>query len=357
MKRLLFLLLLLAIIIAIPVYYKRGDIARSIVERSTLSEMLTNPLVDLGPGLHVTLCGAGGPMPDPKRSGPCVAVVANQKLFIFHAGSGGARILGLMRYPLSSIEAVFLSHYQSDHIDGLGEMATLRWVQGNHTSPMPVFGPTGVTDIVTGFNKVYARDAVYRNQHHGDDIAPLSGHGMLARPFPAPPAGESLRIYDAGGVVIDTFSVDHAPVTPAVGYRVRYQGRSVLISGDTRKSQTVENMARNVDLLVHEALSRQLVGMVNAAAVKTNNRTMEKITQDIMDFHTSPLEAAEVARDAGAGHLLFYHVVPALPMEALNPAWLDGVDIVFPKNTLGRDGTTISLPAGSRDIIVVRRGL
>ena len=319
--------------------------------------MLANPLVDLGEGLHVTLCGAGGPLPDPNRSGPCVAVVAGKRLFIFDAGTGGARVLGMLRYPLRNIEAVFLTHFHSDHLDGLGEMATLRWVQGNHTTPLPVFGPTGVTDIIDGFNQVYARDAIYRNDHHGDSVAPLSGHGMVARPFPAPDTGESRRIYDSDGVVIDTFTVDHPPVTPAVGYRVRYRGRSVLISGDTRKSLTVENLARNVDLLVHEALSPELVQMINAAAVKTNNRSMEKITRDILEYHASPLEAAEVARDAGAGHLLFYHVVPALPLPGLDSAWLDGVDVIFPKHTLGQDGTTISLPAGTRDVVLVRRGL
>jgi ribonuclease Z len=357
MKRLFYLLLLLAIIVAIPAYLKRGDIARRVTERGILSAMLANPLVELGDGLHVTLCGAGGPLPDRKRSGPCVAVAADKRIFIFDAGSGGARTLGLLRYPLGSIEAVFLTHFHSDHLDGLGELATLRWVQGNHTSPLAVHGPDGVSDVVTGFNQVYAMDGVYRNLHHGKEVAPLSGHGMVAQPFAAPPVGEALRIYDREGVVIDTFSVDHSPVKPAVGYRIRYRGRSVLISGDTVKSQTVENLAAKVDLLVHEALSPELVNMINGAAVKTHNRTMERITRDILEYHASPLEAAEIARDAGVGYLLYYHVVPPLPLPGLDVIWLDGVDVIFPKHTLGRDGTTISLPADSREIRVVRKGL
>lgn len=357
MKRLFSLLLVLAIIVAIPVYLKRGDIARRVMERGILSAMLANPLVELGDGLHVTLCGAGGPLPDRERSGPCVAVVADKRIFIFDAGTGGARTLGLLRYPLGSVAAVFLTHFHSDHVDGLGELATLRWVQGNHTSPLPVYGPTGVSEIVTGFNQVYAMDGVYRNLHHGNEVAPLSGHGMLAQTFATPPVGEALRVYEQEGVVIDTFTVDHSPVKPAVGYRIRFRGRSVLISGDTVKTQTIENLAAKVDLLVHEALSPELVNMINGAAVKTHNRTMERITRDILEYHASPLDAAEIARDAGVGHLLYYHIVPTLPLPGLDVVWLDGADVIFPKHTLGKDGTTISLPTGSREIRLVRRGL
>ena len=357
MKRLLFLLFLLAVVAAIPLYLKRGDVARDVMESRILSAMLTNPLAELGEGLHVTLCGAGGPLPDRNRSGPCVAVSAGKRLFIFDAGTGGARVMGLLRYPLGDIEAVFLTHYHSDHIDGLGELATLRWVQGNHSTQLPVFGPPGVADIVNGFNQAYARDAIYRNEHHGDDVAPLSGHGMLPRTFPEPPNGEAMRIYDKEGVVIESFAVEHRPVSPAVGYRITYRGRSVLISGDTVRSPNVEKFARNIDLMVHEALSPELVKIINEAATKTNNRSLEKITRDILDYHASPLEAAEIARDEGARHLLFYHIVPPLPLPGLDEAWVDGIDVIFSNYTLGRDGTTISLPAGSKEVMVVRKGL
>ncbi len=357
MTRLLILLFLLLAIAAVPAYIKRADISRSVLERGALSAMLDTPLADLGPGMHVALCGAGGPLPDRLRSGPCVAVIVGERIFIFDAGSNSARNLGLMRFPLGNIEALFLTHFHSDHIDGLGEMATLRWVQGNHTTPLPVFAPPGVSDVVAGINKAYERDAVYRNTHHGDTVAPLSGHGMLPRPFPTPQDGEAAKVFARDGVLVEAFRVDHRPVSPAVGYRVSYQGRKVVISGDTSKSFNLEQMAAKADLLVHEALSPELVNIVNKAATVTNNQTIAKITTDILDYHASPLEAAETARDAGVQHLLFYHIVPALPLPGLDAAWLDGVGVIFPHYTLGQDGTIISLPAGSRDVVLVSRGL
>ena len=78
---------------------------------------------------------------------------------------------------------------------------------------------------------------------------------------------------------------------------------------------------------------------------------------DILDYHASPTEAAEIARDAGVQHLLFYHIVPALPLPGLDAAWLEGVPEIFPDYTLGRDGTVISLPAGSTAVYVVSEGL
>jgi ribonuclease Z len=355
--RKLFVLILLLAIVAVPVYLLRGTISSKLMQRAALTAMLTDSLAKLDDGLHLVLCGAGSPLPDPNRSGPCVAVIAGKSIFVVDAGSGGARNLGLIRYPLGNIEAVFLTHFHSDHIDGLGELATLRWVQGNHTSPLPVYGPPGVADIVSGFNAAYARDAVYRNDHHGDAVAPLSGHGMAPLRFEVPPDAETAIIYDQDGISVEAFGVDHTPVSPAVGYVFRYKNRSIVISGDTSRSASLEAVARKADLLVHEALSPELVGIINQAASMTNNKAMERITLDILDYHASPVEAAQSAKAAEVRHLLYYHVVPALPLPGLEAAWLEGVEEIFPAYTMGRDGTTISLPAGSREVVVVRSGL
>jgi ribonuclease Z len=286
-----------------------------------------------------------------------VAVAAGTRLFIVDAGTNGVRNLGLMRYPIGRIEAVFLTHYHSDHIDGLGELSTLRWIQGTHTSPLPVIGPIGVSDIVAGFNQSYARDAIYRNAHHGDKVAPLSGAGMVAKPLAVPEDGTSQIAFEDGELKVEMFSVDHKPVSPAVGYKFTYKKRTVLISGDTARSFNLEEFASNVDLLVHEALSPELVGILHNSAKLTGNDSMAKITTDILDYHATPREAAELARNSGAAHLLFYHIVPPLPIPGLDAAWLKGVEKIFPKHTLGQDGTIISMPANSRDVKVVSKGM
>jgi ribonuclease Z len=75
---------------------------------------------------------------------------------------------------------------------------------------------------------------------------------------------------------------------------------------------------------------------------------------DIVDYHTTPVEAAEIARDASARYLLYYHIVPPLRLAPLEGIFLDGVDEVYGGLvTIGRDGTFLSLPAGA-DVIEER---
>lgn len=344
-------------VIGVIAYSQRATIAMRILEKGAERAMTADATANFEDGLHVALCGAGGPLPDPKRSGACVAVLAGTQLFIVDAGTGGLRNLVAMRYPTDKIQAVLLTHFHSDHIDGLGEMATIRWVNGGNTQPLPVIGPEGVQQVVEGFNTAYQQDTVYRHEHHGNLVADLSGAGMEAIAFELPAEGQLETVYDEGDLKIQALAVDHFPVKPAVGYLFTYKDRTVLISGDTDKSANIQKFAQGIDLLVHEALAPNLVGLMNKAATKVGSHRIAKITADILDYHASPVEAAETARDAGVGHLLYYHIVPPLIIPGMESAWLEGVDDVFTDYTLGQDGTAFTLPAGSTDIIITSRSL
>jgi ribonuclease Z len=94
-------------------------------------------------GLHVLVCGAGGPLPDKRRSSACLAVIAGDSVFLVDVGAGAARNLQLAGLPPNRIERVFLTHFHSDHIDGIGELATLRWAGSHWEAPLPLHGPRG----------------------------------------------------------------------------------------------------------------------------------------------------------------------------------------------------------------------
>jgi len=334
----------LALVVLLAVAF-RGPLSLRLMRWGLDRNLGTDAIASLPDGLHVALCGAGGPLPDPKRSGPCVAVVAGRSLFVVDAGTGGARNLMRMRLQPDRIQALFLTHFHSDHIDGLGEMAMLRWANGGHHTPLPVRGPPGVEAVVAGFNHAYTQDAVYRVRHHGAGTLPPSGAGMEAQPFPTPTPGHALVVWEQDGVTVTAFRVDHFPVDPAVGYRFDYGGRSAVISGDTRRNAEVQRMAQGVDLLVHEALSPRLVEVIHQAAVAAGNRIAAKITADIPSYHTTPVEAAEIAQAAHVGQLLYYHITPPLILPGTQEVFLDGVaDAYSGPVTVGVDGTVISLP-------------
>jgi ribonuclease Z len=351
MKRILLGIVGLVLLLAVIGYAMRTRIVLRMMDRVVAANIATNLLQDLPDGLYVGLCGAGSPLPDPKRSGPCTVVFAGDQLYIVDSGAGSPRILSQMRVPQGEIDAVFLTHMHSDHIDGLGELQLMRWANGGHTEPLPVYGPEEVDEVVDGFNVAYSPSRRFRVAHHGESVVPSSGAGAVAMEFAAPADGEGLVLVEQGGLVVTAFRVDHDPVDPAVGYRFDYAGRSVLISGDTVKSANLQSFAKGVDVLIHEALAPNLVEVLTNGAKEAGRDRLAKITTDILDYHASPVDAAEVARDAGVGVLVYNHIVPPLLLAPMEDLFLEGVSDVYDGPlTIGRDGTFIRLEAGKKTI-------
>jgi ribonuclease Z len=353
-----FLLAILVLVAAAMVvaWFFRGAIAVRVVGNVVERNLLADPIGELPDGLHVTLCGAGGPFPDPDRSAPCVAIVAGSSLYLVDSGSGASRNLTRVGFQPGQVDAVFLTHFHSDHIDGLGELGIMRWTGGSHRLPLSIYGAEGVSEIVQGLNLVYRLDSMYRTAHHGPEILPPTGSGFRAREFEEPATGESTVVFEKDGLRVTAFRVDHFPIVPAVGYRFDYKGRSVVLSGDTSKSANLEHFASGVDLLVHEALSPELMGIIQHGAEAAGNKAIAKIAVDVLNYHATPLEVAELAESAGVGHLLYYHIVPPMPLPGLSSIYLSGVGEAYAGPvTLGRDGTSISLPAGSDEIVETER--
>ncbi|MEI6186610.1 MAG: MBL fold metallo-hydrolase, partial [Dehalococcoidia bacterium] len=227
---------------------------------STVKQRLINQSAKWDDGLYAGLAGSGGPFPDIKRAGPCVVVLAGGHLYIVDAGQGAARNVALMGFQMGKVEAVLLTHFHSDHIADLGEIMMQRWVGGSSTRPLDVIGPAGVEGVVEGFNLAYKLDDGYRVAHHGEATVPPSGAGGTARPFSLPSAEDAaVIVIDDGDLKVTAFKVSHAPVSPAVGYRFYYKGRSLVISGDTLPCASLTKQAQGADILFQSALQPAMV--------------------------------------------------------------------------------------------------
>lgn len=306
-------------------------------------------------GLHVYMCGTGSPMPDHQRAAACIGVVAGDKAFIFDAGSGGIRKLTRMQFPMGQMEAAFITHLHSDHIDGLGEMMLMAWIGNNgfRTEPLPVFGPLGTEQVVESFNTAYEFDRGFRVAHHGADIATPSGYGGAPEDviLPTGPSAKEV-VYQDGDITITAIRVSHAPIEPAFGYRVDYKDRAISISGDTIYHPGFAAASEGVDVMFHEALDPEMVQRMIAALESAGRDVTAKLLFDTLDYHATPEDAARAAAGAGAAELIFYHVVPPLPTPALYSIWLGDADKEFAGEiTIGEDGMLISLPSGSDRII------
>jgi ribonuclease Z len=295
--------------------------------------------------LAVLLVGTGTPLPDRSRAGPSTLIAAGDSYYVVDAGLDSVRNLLLWHVPLQKIAGVFITHLHSDHIPELGELRLQTWVAGRRT-PLKVYGPPGIERVVAGFNEAYALDAGYRTKHHGAAFLPPDAATMIAVPV----AADSVAL-DAGGLKVRAILVDHGPVKPAYGYRFDFHGRSVTVSGDTVADENLAHAALGSDVLVHEGLSPELVGILGAAMTKVGRWRAAKIMHDIPGYHTSPVEAARIANEAHAKLLVFTHLLPVLPDAIAERAFLRGVSDVRPDGVvLGHDGLLVRLPANGTAI-------
>ncbi len=334
--------------------------ALALVKRRLPELMSADPLAALPDGLHVVIVGSGSPIPDPRRGNPCAAVLAGDRLFIVDAGEGSSETLNRLRINPGRIESVLLTHFHSDHIGGLASVNLQRWIAEGVDTPMRVLGPPGVERVVDGLNEAYALDSSYRTAHHGEEIASPATSAMSPETFEIPPGGQALTLID-DGLRVTAFPVDHHPVAPALGFRFDYAGRSLVISGDTVYAPPLVEASQGADLLIHDALGRELLKLVENAAGEAGLDRRRKIMADIWDYHATPQEAARAATEAGVGALALTHIVPPLPLKGLEGPFLgDARDRFAGPLWLAEDGDLYGLPRGGEGVersnLMPRRG-
>ncbi len=305
-------------------------------------------------GLYVITTGTGAPLPDPTRVGPQTIVLAGDQLLVFDAGPGSSLNLELTGLDISSINALFLTHYHSDHIGVLGELMLRRWATSGPDVPLPIYGPPGVEEVLAGFEAAYTLDKAYRIAHHGVEAVPPSGFGGEAHLFDL---GSDLMasavVYENGDVQVKAFNVDHTPVFPAVGSRVTYKDRSVVISGDTIFTESLIQHTMGADLFVSEGLNQEMTDMLAEAGRDLDNNA-SVVAVDIQDYHITPEEAGIVAQEAGVSLLLITHVLPPVPVDFLvNPFLRDARAAFDGPVRLANDGTMVKMPVNSDEIKII----
>ena len=264
--------------------------------------------------------------------------------------------LALWQVDGSSIGGILLTHFHSDHIGDLGRIQPAD-LGGGAAGPLPVYGGPGVDRVVNGFSEAYALDRGYRIAHHGAAVMVPAVGEMEARMIagPAEGAGPTVVLKD-DDLTITAFAVDHAPMQPAYGYRFDYRGRSVVVSGDTVKSDAgLIAAAKGADVLVHEAQANHLSPFCKPTR-RRNRPRVAKILHDIPSYHTTPVEAAEAANEAGVRLLVMYHLTPPPPAAVVEQRFRPWRQR-RPSRRLDagrRDGLLITPPVGSDAVDVGR---
>lgn len=294
-----------------------------------------------GDGLSVFFCGTGSPLPSKRRAQNCTAVFAGGRYFLVDSGTGSWENVQAAGIPGERLAGIFLTHLHSDHIGDIGEADLGSWVAGR-AAPLLITGPGGVERIVNGLNEEFALDHQYRTAHHGEGVADPRTAGLFAQSFDG---AASHVVLDAAGLKVTAFPVKHDPIKPAVGYRFEYEGRSVVISGDTAYSENVVEAARGADVLIHEAQANHMVAKMQEASAKAGNARVATILGDIPTYHTSPEEAARAANEASVDWLFLSHLTPAPDNAIAKRIFMRGVSKIRPSNVeMAEDGMAILLP-------------
>jgi ribonuclease Z len=76
---------------------------------------------------RVTLLGTGSPVLLPDRFGPATLVEAGDQKLLFDAGRGVPIRLKQIGVPLARLDALFITHYHSDHTNGIPDLWLTAW--------------------------------------------------------------------------------------------------------------------------------------------------------------------------------------------------------------------------------------
>ena len=250
----------------------------------------------------MTLLGTGVPIPSSERFGPSTLIEAGDHTLLIDAGRGATIRLFQIGVPIGKIDALLLTHFHSDHTVGIPDLWLTGWLSsyfGARQKPFHVIGPTGTRTLMEHLEAAYARDIEIRIE---DEKLERKHADVVVTEF----AGDGL-VYEAGDLRVIAFTVDHgAAIKPAYGYRIEYQNRVAVISGDTRYNENVVKYATGADLLIHEV------------AMATPELLKQPDIQRIVNHHTSPRDAGLVFSRAQPKLAAYTHLV-MLASETVAP--------------------------------------
>ena len=277
--------------------------------------------------IEVTLLGTGSPMVDAKRAGPSTLVRAGEQIFLVDCGRGVLQRAAAVGVGAAGLTALLLTHLHSDHITDLNDVITTRWVTTFVRTPLPIIGPPGTAAVVAATLEALAPDISYRIAHHADITEPpvVEVHEYTQGSVWDDRASEATGSRQRD-VQIRVGPTDHRPVEPTIGFRIEYDGASVVLAGDSVPCAGLDELAAGAGALVHTVIRKDLIAQVPQQRLK-----------DILDYHSSVEEAAATATRAGVGTLILTHYVPPLA-PGQEDDWRALAASVFPRQIeLGDD--------------------
>jgi len=273
--------------------------------------------------MDIVLTGTGSPLPDPDRAGPSSLVKAGDTQILVDAGRATVMRMAAAGSLPAFLAGVLVTHLHSDHVCALNDVITTHWVMTRGSTPLRIWGPPGTAQFVQRQIGALEADIGYRIAHH--DALSVGPQVEVTELEP----GEAFAVND---VAVSTAATEHSPARPTIGYRLDHDGRVAALAGDTLPCAGVDELAREADVYVQTVIRRDLVALVP-----------NEMMQDILDYHSGVIEAAQTAARVGAKRLALTHLVPA-PTPEQYPEWIARAAEHFDGEIIiGDDLTTITV--------------
>jgi ribonuclease Z len=245
--------------------------------------------------LSITLLGTGCPVVHPERRGAAQLIEADGTKLLVDCGSGVTQQLIAAGTRGPEIDALLITHYHSDHLVDFYQLIVSSWHQGRDR-PWQIHAPA---TVITHLEKQMDawRDErelriAFEKRPNGASAFELECHVLTDGAFGIWP-----------GLEVEAIPVHHEPIHPAYGFRFTAGQTTIVMSGDTKPCQAIQDAARGVDLLVHEVFIHDQMPLT------TGMRTSETI-RSVASYHTLPKDLATLAARANCAALALTHFVP-----------------------------------------------
>ena len=246
----------------------------------------------------------------------CYAVVIGDKVYVVDCGYGASEQLVRAGLRLQDIRNLFITHNHPDHNIELGTLIYFAWYAGL-TRPLDVYGPPPLKTVLDAYLQALKPDVdVWLDDIGHPPMGPVTAH-ELSRPQ---------AVMDDGTVKVSCTLVKHTPIFKSLGYRIDAPGRSIAFSGDTSPMESVVQLAKGADVLVHEAIylnpnqPAARAGQAGDARIDTGDRRgsaiagdPQKLLEHVISSHTPAEEAGRIAQEAGVRTLVLAHTVSLMP--------------------------------------------
>ncbi len=316
-------------------------VARTIKQRNERNAAVAEEFLSTDQ-ISVVLVGTAGPL-SPDVAQQATAVFVGGQFLLFDAGDYAQKRMEQFNLPIEELDAVFITHFHNDHIADLGEVMQRSYIMGRENE-LVIYGPTGVENLVAGFNMVYVGDSHNRTAHHGEELMPLEYQFATASEFDADL--DEVVVYENEGVVVTAFKVAHPPIEPAFGYAIEYRGKKVVISGDTLVTEELAAQSNGADLLVMDVMNYDQVELMGDTFMALGDEELATIMYDIMEYHPDVDDVAKMIQDAGVKRVALTHYMPAPRLDAMMQRFfIKPIKAVYDGELItGGDGTTVTFP-------------